>query len=342
MSDKKKILVTGGAGFIGSHTVVALVENGYNPILVDDFRNSEKSVIAQLEEITQEKLIHYPIDCCDLSALRNVFENHSLEGVIHFAAYKSVGESVNNPTKYYHNNLLSLTHVLDLAKEFSVANIVFSSSCTVYGEPEGSVEVDENTPLQTPISPYGKTKLMAEWILADYHIAQPKSNIYALRYFNPIGAHHSGKIGELPLGIPDNLVPYITQTAANIRPSLTVFGKDYPTKDGTCERDFIHVEDLAEAHVAALKRLELEQGHFDFVNLGTGRGSSVQELIDTFEQVTGVKLSYSYGERRPGDITSIYANVAKSKKELNWEAKRSLETALASAWQWQKNLQKND
>jgi UDP-glucose 4-epimerase len=338
MTHKKKILVTGGAGYIGSHTVVALIENGFHPIIVDDFRNSKKEVISNLEEITNTKIEYYPIDCCDLNQLKKVFDAHEFSGIIHFAAYKAVGESVEQPINYYQNNLVSLMNVLEMANSHKVQNFVFSSSCTVYGDPIGEIEVDENTPLQTPSSPYGKTKMMSEHILEDFHFANPTSNIYALRYFNPIGAHESAKIGELPIGKPNNLVPFITQSVAGIQGALTVFGNDYPTKDGTCIRDFINVQDLADAHVASLRNLITKNGFFDFLNLGTGKGTSVQELIDVFEKVTGEKVNYTIGEKRLGDVVAIYANVAKVKKELNWEAKKTLEESLLSAWNWQKKL----
>ncbi len=338
MADKRKILVTGGAGYIGSHTVIALIESGFSPIIVDDFRNSKSSVIQEIEEISGTSIPFYEIDCCDIEKMRSVFVDHKFDGIIHFAAYKAVGESVAKPLMYYQNNLMSLLNVLELAKHHTVNNIVFSSSCTVYGEPDGKSEVDENTPLITPSSPYGKTKMMSEEILIDYHHSLPASNIYALRYFNPIGAHHSAKIGELPIGIPNNLVPYITQAAAGIREELVIFGKDYPTSDGTCIRDFINVEDLADAHVKAIEKLENHSGFFDFINLGTGKGTSVQELVDVFEEVTNQKLKYRYGDRRPGDVTSIYANVSKAEKELNWKAKRTIEESMRSAWNWQINL----
>lgn len=338
MTEKKNILVTGGAGYIGSHTVVALIENGFHPIIVDDFRNSQKEVISNLEDITKTKIEYYPIDCCDLNQLEKVFDQHAFAGIIHFAAYKAVGESVALPIRYYQNNLISLMNVLEMAEKHKVPNFVFSSSCTVYGEPKGEIEVNEQTPLQTPESPYGKTKMMSEHIINDFHFAHPTSNIYALRYFNPIGAHHTAKIGELPIGKPNNLVPFITQTAAGIQEELTVFGKDYPTPDGTCIRDFIDVQDLAEAHVAALRNLQTKNGFFDFLNLGTGRGTSVQQLIDVFEKVSGKKLNYKFGDRRPGDVVAIYANVSKGKSELQWEAKRTLEESLLSAWNWQQKL----
>lgn len=343
MENKKYILVTGGAGYIGSHTVVSLIAEGFSPVIVDDFRNAHPSVIQNLKDITGQEIIHHNLDCCQLSELKEVFQKYPFEGIIHFAAYKAVGESVELPLKYYQNNLISLMNILQLAQEFSVHNIVFSSSCTVYGEPQDTKIVDENTPLQVPTSPYGQTKMMSEYILKDFQQANPDMKVYALRYFNPIGAHASAKIGELPLGRPNNLVPFITQTAAGILDQLTVFGNDYPTEDGTCVRDFIHVQDLADAHVAAIQTSLSKQGFFDAVNIGTGKGTSVSELIQVFEKVSAQKLNYRYGERRPGDIISIFANAQKAKQTMNWQAKYSLEDALLSAWNWQKHLMtKND
>jgi len=338
MKDKKNILVTGGAGYIGSHTVVALIENGFRPVIVDDFRNAESSVIDSLQEITNTDIKSYAIDCCDQLEMKKIFQENEFHGIIHFAAYKAVGESVEKPLMYYQNNLISLMNILALSSEFKINSIVFSSSCTVYGDPIGTVVVDENTPLQTPSSPYGHTKFMSEQILRDYQHEHGASNVYALRYFNPIGAHATAKIGELPIGRPNNLVPFITQTAAGLQKELVVFGQDYPTPDGTCIRDFIHVEDLANAHVAALKNALGGNGFFEPINLGTGKGTSVQELISVFEKVSHQKLNYKFGERRPGDVVSIYANAEKAKKTLNWEAKKSLEDAMLSAWNWQKKL----
>ncbi len=338
MKDKKNILVTGGAGYIGSHTLVALIEQGFHPIIVDDFRNAHSSVIKNLEDITNTTICYHNIDCCDIKALRNVFTSQNIHGIIHFAAYKAVGESVEKPLMYYQNNLDSLLNVLTLSSEFDVENIVFSSSCTVYGNPIGEIEVDEETHLQLPSSPYGQTKLMSEQILRDFQHAYPRKNIFALRYFNPIGAHISAKIGELPIGRPNNLVPFITQTAAGIQQELVVFGKDYPTPDGTCIRDFIHVEDLADAHVAAVHQASKGSGFFEPVNIGTGKGTSVQELIHVFEKMSGLKLNYSFGPRRPGDVVSIYANAQKAKQNLHWEAKKTIEEAVLSAWKWQQNL----
>ena len=340
MEDKKNILVTGGAGYIGSHTVIALLENGFNPIIVDDFRNADSSVIQSLENISGTKIESNSIDCCNISDLENVFKSQSIHGIIHFAAYKAVGESVEKPLMYYQNNLISLMNVMQLAVEYKVENIVFSSSCTVYGEPKDTIEVNESTPVQIPSSPYGQTKFMSEQILKDFQLANPSYNVFALRYFNPIGAHSSAKIGELPKGKPNNLVPFITQTAAGIREQLTVFGNDYPTEDGTCIRDFIHVEDLSEAHVAAMTKAIESNGFFEAVNLGTGKGTSVQELITVFEKVSGKKLNFNFGDRRPGDVVSIYASAEKAKQILNWESRKTIEEAMLSAWKWQQTLLK--
>ena len=338
MENKKLILVTGGAGYIGSHTVVSLIEKGFEPIIVDDFRNANPEVINRLEEITGQKINFHNIDCCNERDLKSIFEKNSFYGVIHFAAYKAVGESVDHPLMYYRNNLLSLINVLQFCQQFQVKNLVFSSSCTVYGEPDGAEIVTEKTPLQNAASPYGQTKSMGEQILRDFQFANPWTNIFALRYFNPIGAHASAKIGELPIGKPNNLIPYITQTAAGILEELTVFGNDYPTPDGTCIRDFIHVQDLANAHVAAIESVGDKNGFFDEINIGTGKGTSVKELISLFEKVSGQKLNYKFGDRRVGDVISIYANVSKAAETLNWRAQYSIEEALISAWNWQKNL----
>ncbi|MEJ6491248.1 MAG: UDP-glucose 4-epimerase GalE [Flavobacteriales bacterium] len=340
MEDKKNILVTGGAGYIGSHTVLALLQHGFNPVIVDDFRNADSSVIERLKEISGTNIQFSAVDCCDINVLRKIFEQQSIYGIIHFAAYKAVGESVEKPLMYYQNNLVSLMNVLQLAAEKNVKNIVFSSSCTVYGEPEDTSEVDENTPLQIPSSPYGQTKFMSEQILKDFQLANSSHKIFALRYFNPVGAHSSAIIGEFPIGIPNNLVPFITQTAAGIQEQLTVFGNDYPTEDGTCIRDFIHVEDLGDAHVAAITKAIASEGFFDAVNLGTGKGTSVHELITIFEKVSGKKLNYTFGNRRPGDIVSIYANAQKAKQILKWESKKTIEEAMLSAWKWQQTLLK--
>ena len=337
-----KILVTGGAGFIGSHTVVSLVEAGFEPVIVDDFSNSERSVLSGLKAILGRDVICYAIDCNDATAMNEVFEQQKPIGVIHFAAHKAVGESVAKPLKYYRNNLDSLMLLLDLMPAHGVANLVFSSSCTVYGQPE-QLPVTEETPRLPAQSPYGNTKAIGEDIIRDTVRAGVPVKALALRYFNPIGAHPSAEIGELPLGVPANLVPFITQTAAGIRPSLTVFGDDYDTPDGTCVRDYIDVMDLADAHVQALRLLidNTENANsYDVINIGTGRGETVLNVIKTFEDATGVNVNYVIGPHRPGDIEKVYADVSKSKRVLNWTARRTLDESLRDAWQWQEKLVK--
>ncbi len=335
------ILVTGGAGFIGSHTVVSLAEAGFNPIVVDDFSNSEKSVMSGLKEILGREVPCHIIDCNQYAALRKVFETEKIEGVIHFAAYKAVGESMEEPLIYYRNNLGSLLTLLDVMLAQGVKNMIFSSSCTVYGEPD-ELPVTENTPVKPAASVYGNTKRVGEEILRDVAAAKPLK-IISLRYFNPIGAHPSAAIGELPIGIPNNLVPYITQTAIGKRESLTVFGDDYPTPDGSCIRDFIHVVDLAKAHVAALKYLIESPGNslYDVFNIGTGQGHSVLELIRTFEAVSGRHLRYNIGPRREGDVVAVWGDVQKAEKILGWKAKLGLREGLADAWRWQQRLEGN-
>lgn len=333
------ILVTGGAGFIGSHTVVALKAAGYRPVIVDNFSNSEKRILTGLEEILGEKVTCYEADCNDSVRMAEIFQKEDIQGVIHFAAYKAVGESMSEPLKYYRNNLLSIIVLLEEMLKAGVKCGIFSSSCTVYGNPD-LLPVTENTPVQPAMSVYGNTKSIGEEIFRDVVSAGNPLKIIALRYFNPVGAHPSGKIGELPVGVPNNLIPFVTQTAAGLRPELTVFGDDYDTPDGSCIRDYIHVMDLAEAHVAALNRLfRLEMPvHYDVINVGTGQGNSVLEIVKTFEKVSGQPLKYKIGKRRPGDIPSIYADVAKSVNTLQWTCKRSLEESLADAWRWQQNL----
>lgn len=335
-----KILVTGGLGYIGSHTVVELVENGFTPILVDNLSNSYKEVLNWLTDILGFTPEFHQLDCCDKNVFKNVFEKHpDLKGVIHFAAFKAVGESVENPLKYYQNNLGSLNVLMELMNEFNINNLVFSSSCTVYGIPEGQIQVDENTPLQKPNSPYGHTKSMSEQIIKDVATAtQIKASL--LRYFNPVGAHKSAKIGELPLGVPNNLVPYITQTAAGIREELSIFGNDYNTPDGTCIRDYIHVSDLANAHVKAIKYLQNQNENVSIFNLGTANGNSVTEVVNAFQKTTGIKLKYKYVNRRLGDVPAIYADASKANRLLNWQCKYSLKESMLSAWNWQKNLEK--
>ena len=334
----KKILVTGGLGYIGSHTVVELVNNGYEPIIVDNLSNSYSEVCSWLDEILGHKPLFYQIDCTDKDAFSKVFKaNSHIKGVIHFAAFKSVSESVAQPILYYQNNLDSLLTLLELMNENEVGNLVFSSSCTVYGIPEGRIQVDENSPLQKPNCPYGQTKLISEQIISD---VADSSDIKAtlLRYFNPIGAHESAKIGELPIGKPDNLVPFITQTAIGLRDKLSIFGNDYDTQDGTCIRDFIHVSDLANAHVKALEYLDKQEEVVSIFNLGTGKGNSVMELVNTFKRVTGESLNYEFAPRRAVDVPAIYANADKSNRILNWKCRYSLEDSLSSAWKWQKHL----
>lgn len=335
MDERKNIIVTGGAGFIGSHTVVALIENGYKPIIIDDFRNSERFILDRLKQITGEEIVSYEFDCSDQIKLREVFSNHPITGVIHFAADKAVGESVNNPLKYYENNVQSLVSLLKLSIEFSVSNFVFSSSCTVYGDPE-VVPVDEKVAIGDTPSPYGFTKQVCERICRDTLQAEPSMSMTLLRYFNPIGAHPSGLIGELPIGVPNNLVPYVTQTAAGERKELVIFGDDYATEDGTCVRDYIHVCDLADAHVSAITKQE--KGLVKVYNVGTGIGSSVLEVVNTFEKINRVEVSYKIGERRAGDAAKVYADNQKITTELGWRSKYSLGDALSHAWNWQKKL----
>lgn len=334
-----KILVTGGAGFIGSHTVVSLAEAGFEPVIVDDFSNSKRSVLDGLRTILGHDVPFYQADCNDAAEMQAIFQQEQLAGVIHFAAHKAVGESVAKPLMYYRNNLDSLLLLLELMPKYGVRNLVFSSSCTVYGQPE-QLPVTEQTPRLPAQSPYGNTKAISEDIIRDAVHAQIPIRTLALRYFNPIGAHPSAEIGELPLGVPANLIPYITQTAAGIRESLTVHGGDYNTPDGTCVRDYIHVVDLAEAHVQALKKLDevTADASYDVINIGTGRGETVLNIIETFERETGVAVNYTVGPRRPGDIEQVYADVTKANDVLGWSAGRSLAESLRDAWRWQQKL----
>jgi UDP-glucose 4-epimerase len=336
----QKILVTGGAGYIGSHTVVELQQAGYEPVIVDNFSNSEERSLEGIKSILGRDLTCHRIDCTDAAALRSVFEQEQIiVGVIHFAAYKAVGESVEKPLMYYHNNVGSLVTLLQVMKEFDVQKLVFSSSCTVYGIPE-QLPVTEQTPVQKANSPYGNSKKVCEEILTDL-ANSGNSNIksIALRYFNPIGAHPSAQIGELPLGVPNNLVPFITQTAAGIREQITVFGDDYDTLDGTCIRDYVHVVDLAKAHVVAIERLlQNKADAIELFNVGTGQGNTVLEAIHAFERATGVKLNYKIGPRRPGDIPKIYADVTKATEVLGFRTTSTLEESMKSAWDWQLQL----
>ena len=338
-----KILVTGGAGYIGSHTVVELAQAGYEPIIADNFINSETTVLAGLRDILGRDVPCYRIDCGNAEALHQVFRQEGdIKGVIHFAAYKAVGESVQKPLAYFHNNVGSLITLLQVMQDEGVENLVFSSSCTVYGIPD-QLPVTEATPTKPASSPYGRTKQMCEDVAHD--VAGAASNqlrTILLRYFNPIGAHASAKIGELPLGVPNNLVPFITQTAAGIREKLVINGDDYDTVDGTNVRDYIHVVDLAKAHIAAVQRL-LDRKATDSVetfNIGTGHGNSVLEVVKTFEQASGQKLNYSIGPRRPGDVPAIYADATKAAQVLGFTTETSLFDSLASAWKWQEKLGK--
>lgn len=333
------ILVTGGLGYIGSHTVVELLNNGFEVVIVDDMSNSEKFILNNIEEVAGKKPVFYPFDLRRKELLSQVFEAHNIEGCINFAAFKAVGESQEKPLEYYENNLFSLINILQEFKNRNISNFIFSSSCTVYGQAD-EMPIDENTPLKMPESVYGKTKQMGEEILKDFAMANHKK-ITLLRYFNPIGAHPTAKLGELPIGVPNNLVPYVTQTAAKIREKLSIWGNDYPTEDGTAVRDYIYVVDLAKAHVAALKKLlaSSEETLIDVYNLGTGKGSSVLEIVKAFESANNVEVPYQVCDRRAGDITIAYANADKAEKELNWKADTSLEEALRTTWQWQKYLE---
>jgi len=332
-----KILVTGGAGFIGSHTVVELVNAGYEPIIVDNYSNSDPSVLDGISEILGRKIKSYEGDCNDITFMSNVFKIENPEGVIHFAAFKAVGESVQKPLAYYKNNIGSLLVLLETMKKYGCRNLVFSSSCTVYGTPD-SLPVTENSPVKEAVSPYGYTKQVSEVIIRDTVRSDENLSAIALRYFNPIGAHPSAKIGELPIGVPANLVPFVTQTAAGIRKELVVFGNDYNTPDGSNIRDYIHVVDLARAHVKTFEYLAQNEQIYDVVNVGTGAGTSVLEVVEAFQKVTGETLNYRIGERREGDVEQVYASVDKSKEMLDWEAEYTMEQALEDAWRWQQSL----
>lgn len=336
------ILVTGGLGYIGSHTVVSLLENDFEVIIVDDLSNSERFVLDNIKEITGKSPIFYPFDLKRRELLSQVFEAHQIEGCIHFAAYKAVGESQIIPLAYYENNIVTLLNVLQEMEQRNISNFIFSSSCTVYGQAD-EMPIHEHTPLKIPESSYGKTKQMGEEILRDFAQAYRKK-VCLLRYFNPIGAHRSALLGELPIGIPNNLVPYVMQTAMGIRERLSIWGKDYPTEDGTAVRDYIYVGDLSEAHVKALQKLmnSHEECVVDVYNLGTGKGSSVLEVVQAFEKANDIKVNYQFCERRSGDITIAYANADKAKRELDWQSNTSLEEALRTAWQWQQYLKKRE
>ena len=338
----RKILVTGGTGYIGSHTVVELQESGFDVIVVDNLSNSGIEVLDNIKKITGKKPVFEKFDLSRRKKADDFFQrNTGIDAIIHFAASKAVGESVEKPLLYYRNNLVSLMNILECQKKYNIPYIVFSSSCTVYGQPD-ILPVTENTPRKDAESPYGNTKRVNEDILKDTIAANPKLNGIALRYFNPIGAHPSALIGELPLGIPQNLVPFITQTAAGIRDQLKVFGNDYNTPDGSAIRDYINVVDLAKAHVVAINRL-LENKYrtnFEVFNLGTGNGVSVLEMVKGFEKATGLMLNYKIVNRRSGDIEKIWANTTYANEELGWKAEKGLEETLLSAWNWEKNIRK--
>jgi UDP-glucose 4-epimerase len=336
---KKKILVTGGLGFIGSHTVVCLHEAGFEPIIIDNLSNSLMSAMDGIQSLIGYKPTFLNADVNDKIALSNLIESHKPEAIIHFAAFKAVGESVEKPLMYYHNNLGGLISVLEVMQQHNLSNLVFSSSCTVYGEPD-TVPVSENTTTKPAQSPYGATKQMGEIILNDN---ASWCNTQCLRYFNPIGAHPTAALGELPLGVPNNLIPFLTQTVAGIRKELTIFGSDYETPDGTCIRDYIHVMDLAEAHVKAVERLLNKQQleSFEVFNIGTGNGFSVLEVIRSFEEENKIAVPHKIGPRRPGDVVKVWADTTKVENVLGWKAKRGLNEMMRDAWNWQLKLNQN-
>ena len=341
---KKKIVVTGGTGYIGSHTAVELIEDGFEVILIDNLYNSEAEVADRIGKITGTKPRLEVFDICDREKLNDFFQkNKDVSAIIHFAAYKAVGESVSKPLEYYRNNLVSLINILEGMKDYAVPAIVFSSSCTVYGQPE-KLPVTEDSPIQPAISPYGNTKQIGEEIIRDTVAANKNIKAISLRYFNPIGAHKSALIGELPRGVPENLVPFITQTALGLRDELKIFGDDYNTPDGSCIRDYLHVVDLAKAHVIAVKRmLENKNKHdYEVFNLGTGKGVSVLEAIKSFERVSGIKLKYKITGRRAGDIEKIWADPSFANRELGWKTLSSLDEAMKTAWEWEKAVRKKN
>lgn len=339
MSDKKTILVTGGAGFIGSHVTVELIQAGYDVVVADNFSNSHPRMIDGVQAITGVRPRLYTIDVCDIAALQQVYDQNDIACTIHFAAFKAVGESVGQPLRYYANNLVSFLNVITCARRAGSNNVLFSSSATVYGEPD-AVPVTERSPRKPATSPYGNTKQMAEDILRDCCAAYDGFKGIALRYFNPVGAHPSAMIGELPNGVPNNLVPYITQTAAGIRPCLTVFGNDYDTPDGTCLRDFIDIVDLAKAHVAAVARMTGDKMDRDYeiFNIGTGKPLSVEQLITAFEQANNVPVNHKNGPRRTGDVSAVWADVTLANDVLGWRATRTIDQTMRSAWLWQQKL----
>mgnify|MGYP001303263514 FL=1 len=339
----KKILVTGGLGYIGSHVVVELQNEGFQVIVIDNLSNSSMDVLDKIIEITGITPLFEKIDLRDKNMVSDFFKRHSdIYGVIHFAASKAVGESSNNPLKYYENNISPLVYILQQLEKIKDQNFIFSSSCTVYGQVDKS-PITEDTLLKKAESPYGNTKKIGEQIIEDTCKINNNLNAISLRYFNPIGAHSSAKIGELPIGIPQNLVPFVTQTGIGIREELSIFGKDYPTPDGTCIRDYIHVVDLAKAHVIAMKRIILKDNsdNYEVFNLGTGKGSSVLEVVNAFEEISGIKLNYMFSERRAGDIAAAFADTQKANKILGWKSELSLNEAMLSAWEWEKKINSN-
>lgn len=337
----KNILVTGGLGYIGSHTVVALQQAGFNVTIIDDLSNSQLEVWEKITSITGIQPKYYNIDLKDLHAVNFFFQSNVIDGVIHFAAYKAVGESVEKPLMYYRNNLMGLLNLLEVMDENKVDHFIFSSSCTVYGQAD-KMPINESTPLKKPESPYGNTKKMGEEIIEDFVKATNKKAI-ALRYFNPVGAHDSALIGEVPNGIPNNLIPYVTQTAMQIRERLGVFGNDYETRDGTAVRDYIDVNDLAEAHVKAIQRLLAgkNKSNLEFFNLGSGTGSTVLEIVDAFEKANNIKIPYEIKPRRAGDIVEAYADYSLAQNELGWQPKTSLQNSMQTAWAFQQSLTDN-
>ena len=340
---KKKILVTGGTGYIGSHTTVELIEDGFDVVIIDNLYNSEAEVVDRICQITGIKPELAVFDICDKEKLDAFLQKQeNIDGIIHFAAYKAVGESVNKPLEYYRNNLLSLINLLEAMKTYSIPHLVFSSSCTVYGQPE-KLPVAEDAPIQPAMSPYGNTKQIGEEIIRDTTVANEKIKAISLRYFNPIGAHPSALIGELPRGVPENLVPFITQTGYGLRKELKVFGNDYNTPDGSCIRDYLHVVDLAKAHLTAVKRLigKKSIANYEVFNLGTGKGVSVLEAIKSFERVTGIRLNYQITGRRAGDIEKIWADPSLANRELGWKTLSTLDESMRTAWEWEKHIRKN-
>ena len=339
----KKILVTGGLGYIGSHVVVELQNEGFQVIVIDNLSNSSMDVLDKIIEITGITPLFEKIDLRDKNMVSDFFKRHSdIYGVIHFAASKAVGESSNNPLKYYENNISPLVYILQQLEKIKDQNFIFSSSGTVYGQAD-KLPITEDTLLKKAESPYGNTKKIGEQIIEDTCKINNNLNAISLRYFNPIGAHSSAKIGELPIGIPQNLVPFVTQTGIGIREELSIFGKDYPTPDGTCIRDYIHVVDLAKAHVIAMKRIILKDNsdNYEVFNLGTGKGSSVLEVVNAFEEISGIKLNYMFSERRAGDIAAAFADTQKANKILGWKSELSLNEAMLSAWEWEKKINSN-